>query len=159
MTPSPPIERRYDIRDSRWLAAGRDQARIRLVDSQPVSSSNLSRIAHATRSPLQSRPWLQPKQPQPPMRSNILLRDPATDDRAEAPPTVPFPVPQSTEFVNHFPGEPIGSPLVSVSLTKGMIAADFLADPPGTGLDMPSQTTVSWSKSFRKTPHRCWRTS
>jgi hypothetical protein len=31
-----------------------------------------------------------------------------------------------------------------------MIAADFLADPPGTGLDMPSQTTVSWSKSFRK---------
>jgi hypothetical protein len=40
---------------------------------------------------------------------------------------------------------------VRLSLTKGMIAADFLADPPGTGLDMPSQTTVSWSKSFRKT--------
>jgi hypothetical protein len=31
---------------------------------------------------------------------------------------------------------------VRLSLTKGMIAADFLADPPGTGLDMPSQTTV-----------------
>jgi hypothetical protein len=29
---------------------------------------------------------------------------------------------------------------VRLSLTKGMIAADFLADPPGTGLDTPSQT-------------------
>src|SRR6476469_4980922 len=29
----------------------------------------------------------------------------------------------------------IGSPWVRLSLTKGMIAADFLADPPGTGLD------------------------
>ena len=27
-----------------------------------------------------------------------------------------------------------------VSLTDGMIAADFLGDPTGTGLDMPSQT-------------------
>ena len=29
---------------------------------------------------------------------------------------------------------------MSVSLTDGMIAADFLGDPTGTGLDMPSQT-------------------
>jgi hypothetical protein len=44
---------------------------------------------------------------------------------------------------------------VRLSLTKGMITVDFLADPPGTGLHVPSQTTVSWSKAFRKTPHRC----
>jgi hypothetical protein len=49
---------------------------------------------------------------------------------------------RTIEFVNHFPPEPIGAPLVSVSLTKGMIAADFLADPPGTGLDSPPKRTV-----------------
>jgi hypothetical protein len=31
-------------------------------------------------------------------------------------------------------------PLVRVLFTNGMIAADFLGDPKGTGLDMPSQT-------------------
>src|SRR5436190_844728 len=36
--------------------------------------------------------------------------------------------------------EAVGVPLVRLSLTKGMIAADFLGDPTGTGLDMPSQT-------------------
>ena len=36
--------------------------------------------------------------------------------------------------------EALASPLVRVSLTDGMIAADFLGDPTGTGLDMPSQT-------------------
>ena len=38
----------------------------------------------------------------------------------------------SVEFVNHSQGEPIGSPLVRLLLTKGMIAADFLGDPTGT---------------------------
>jgi hypothetical protein len=36
-----------------------------------------------------------------------------------------------------FQADAIGSPLVSVSLTKGMIAADFLADPPDTGRSTP----------------------
>jgi hypothetical protein len=62
---------------------------------------------------------------------------------------------RSTHHINLFGAEPIGSPLVRLSLTKGMITVDFLADPPGTGLHVPSQTTVSWSKAFRKTPHRC----
>jgi hypothetical protein len=31
---------------------------------------------------------------------------------------------------------------MTVSFTKGMIAADFLGDPTGTGLDMPSKRTV-----------------
>jgi hypothetical protein len=47
---------------------------------------------------------------------------------------------QCGDFIKHFPAEPIGSPLVRVLFTKGMIAADFLGDPTGTGLDMPSQT-------------------
>jgi hypothetical protein len=55
MTPPPPIEHRYDTCDSRWLAAGRDQARIRPFDSQPVSSSNFSCIAHADRHPVAYR--------------------------------------------------------------------------------------------------------
>jgi hypothetical protein len=43
------------------------------------------------------------------------------------------------DFINHFPADAIGSPLVRVLLTDGMIAADFLGDPTGTGLDMPSR--------------------
>jgi hypothetical protein len=39
---------------------------------------------------------------------------------------------QRTEILNHFLPEPIGSPLVRVLFTKGMIAADFLGDPTGT---------------------------
>jgi hypothetical protein len=78
MMPLPPSNVRYHTRDSRWRAAGRDQARVPVIDSQPVSSLNLSRIAHADRPPLPSRPCFQPKQPQQPMRSTILLHDPAT---------------------------------------------------------------------------------
>ena len=37
MMPSPPIDDRYDTRHSRWLAAGRAQARIRPLDLQPQS--------------------------------------------------------------------------------------------------------------------------
>jgi hypothetical protein len=47
---------------------------------------------------------------------------------------------QHDEIINHFLPEPIGSPPVRVSVTNGMIAADFLGDPTGTGLHMPSQT-------------------
>jgi hypothetical protein len=47
---------------------------------------------------------------------------------------------QCGEIANEFLSEPIGSPLVRVLFTNGMIAADFLGDPTGTGLDMPSQT-------------------
>jgi hypothetical protein len=47
---------------------------------------------------------------------------------------------QCAQIIKHFLPEPIGSPLVRVLFTKGMIAADFLGDPTGTGLDMPSQT-------------------
>jgi hypothetical protein len=77
MSPAPPIDHRYDTRDSHWLAAGRDQARIRPFDSQPMSSSNFTPIARAARSPLQPRSCFQPKRPQQPMQ-NILLHDPAT---------------------------------------------------------------------------------
>ena len=78
MMPLPPSNARCHTRDSRWLAAGRDQARVPPIDPQPVSSSNLPRIARAARSPLQPRRRLQPKRPQQPMRSNILLPDPPT---------------------------------------------------------------------------------
>jgi len=43
---------------------------------------------------------------------------------------VAYPIP----FIKQFLTEPIGSSLVSYFLTKGMIAADFLGDPTGTGL-------------------------
>jgi hypothetical protein len=49
---------------------------------------------------------------------------------------------QTAPILKHFFPEPIGSPLMTVSFTKGMIAADFLGDPTGTGLDMPSKRTV-----------------
>ena len=39
---------------------------------------------------------------------------------------------QRAYFINDFGAEPIGSPLVRVLFTKGMIAADFLGDPTGT---------------------------
>jgi hypothetical protein len=44
----------------------------------------------------------------------------------------------NAQIANDLIIEPIGSPLVSVSFTKGMIAADFLGDPTGTGLDGPA---------------------
>ena len=47
---------------------------------------------------------------------------------------------QAAQIIDDFLIEPIGSPLVRVLFTKGMIAADFLGDPTSTGLDMPSQT-------------------
>ena len=77
MRPSPPIDHRYDTRDSRWLATGHAQARIRPIDSLPAPPQNLSPTVRTARSPLQPRQCLQPKRPQQPMRSNILLPDPA----------------------------------------------------------------------------------
>jgi hypothetical protein len=50
---------------------------------------------------------------------------------------------QTAQIIDNFVIEPVGSPLVRVSFTKGMIAADFLSEPTGTGLDMPSQTRVA----------------
>jgi hypothetical protein len=42
-----------------------------------------------------------------------------------------FSVNHHIENINQFLPEPIGSPLVRVLFTKGMIAADFLGDPTG----------------------------
>ena len=56
MTPSPPIDAATTLATSRWLAAGHDQARIRPIDSQPVSSPNLSGTARAARPPPQPTP-------------------------------------------------------------------------------------------------------
>ena len=77
MMPSPPIDVRYDTRDSRWLAAGHAQARIPPIDSQPVPPSNLFPTVRATRPPLQPRLCLQAKRSQQPLRSHIALPDPA----------------------------------------------------------------------------------
>jgi hypothetical protein len=57
-----------------------------------------------------------------------------------------------TDFINLFPADAIGSPLVRVLFTKGMIAADFLGDTTGTGLDMPSQTHRQNEVGGRGTP-------
>jgi hypothetical protein len=78
MMPSPPIGHRYDTRHSRWLAAGRAQARIRPSDPQPAPPQNLSATVRTARLPLQLPQCLQLKRPQQPMRSSILLPDPAT---------------------------------------------------------------------------------
>src|SRR5712672_4621513 len=51
-----------------------------------------------------------------------------------------MPLGQTAQIIDQFLIEPIGSPLLRVPSTKGMIAADFLGDPTSTGLDMPSQT-------------------
>ena len=40
-------------------------------------------------------------------------------------------VTQRAVFINHLWSEPVGSPLVRVLFTKGMIVADFLGDPDG----------------------------
>src|SRR5436305_13680782 len=47
---------------------------------------------------------------------------------------------QVAAIINKSIIDPVGSPLVRVLFTKRMIAADFLGDPTGTELDMPSQT-------------------
>src|SRR5436305_15226777 len=47
---------------------------------------------------------------------------------------------QVAAIINKSIIEPLASPLVRVLFTEGMIAADFLGDPAGTELDMPSQT-------------------
>src|SRR5882757_2668686 len=42
-----------------------------------------------------------------------------------------MPLAHIAQIIKHFLPEPIGSPLVTVLFTKGMIAADFLGDPTG----------------------------
>ena len=79
MMPSLPIDDRYDTHDSRWLAAGRAQARIRPLNPQPVASPNLSRTVPAARSPLQPRQFLQTQRSQRLRRSHILRPDPAAN--------------------------------------------------------------------------------
>jgi hypothetical protein len=74
-----PIDDRYDTRDSRWLAAGPAQARIRSLNSQPTAPPTLSRTVPAARSPLQVRQCHQTKPPQHLRRSYILLPDPAAN--------------------------------------------------------------------------------
>ena len=79
MMPSLPIEDPHNTRDSRWLAAGRAQARMRPLDSQPVAPPILSRTVPAARSPLQQRHGLQAARPQCLRRSRILLPEPAAN--------------------------------------------------------------------------------
>ena len=79
MMPSLPIDDRYKTRDSHWLATGRDPARIRPLDSQPVAPPILSRTVPAARSPLQQRHGLQAARPQCLRRSRILLPEPAAN--------------------------------------------------------------------------------
>jgi hypothetical protein len=79
MMPSLPIDDRYDTRDSHWLAAGRAQARIRPLNSQPIAPPSLSRAVPVARSPRQPRQLLQTKRSQRLRRSHILLPDPAAN--------------------------------------------------------------------------------
>ena len=78
MMPSPPIDHRYDTRHSRWLAAGRAQARIRPRDSQPVAPQIVSRNATPAHSRRRAHPGFAANRSQQPPRSQILLPDPAT---------------------------------------------------------------------------------
>jgi hypothetical protein len=74
-----PIADRYDARDSRWLAAGRAQARIRPRNSPPIAPTSLCRTVRDARSPLEVPQCLQTKRPQWLRRSPILLPDPAAN--------------------------------------------------------------------------------
>ena len=74
-----PIAGRYDTRDSRWLAAGRAQARIRPLNSQPIAPTSLCRTIPADRSSFQPRQFFQTKQSQRLPRLHILLPDPVAN--------------------------------------------------------------------------------
>ncbi|MFZ2093147.1 MAG: hypothetical protein WAU99_15540, partial [Pseudolabrys sp.] len=78
MMPSPPIDHRYDTRHSRWLTAGRAQARTRSLDPQPVAPPIVARNVTPARSPRRAHPALAVNRSQQPLRSHILLPDPAT---------------------------------------------------------------------------------
>ena len=71
MMRSPPVEHRYDTCPSRWLAAGRAHARIRLLDlhsaAPPIVSHDLRSAFTPTCSPL-----LSANRAQPPPPPNIL---------------------------------------------------------------------------------------
>ena len=77
MMPSLPIDDRYDTRHSRWLAAGSAQARIRPLDSQPVAPPIVARNVPPAHSPRRAHPGFAANRSQQPLRSQILLPDPA----------------------------------------------------------------------------------
>ena len=77
MLPSLPIDDRYDTRHSRWLVAGRAQARIRPLDSQPVAPPIASRNVPPAQSPQRAHSAFAANRSQQPLRSQILLPDPA----------------------------------------------------------------------------------
>jgi hypothetical protein len=76
--PSPPIDRRYDTRHSRWLAAGRAQARTRPLDSQPVAPPIVAHNVPSARLPRRAHPGFAVNRSQQPLPTHILLPDPAT---------------------------------------------------------------------------------
>ena len=80
MIPSAPINDRYDTCHSRWLAAGRAQARIRLRDSQPAALPIVSRKLQPARSPRRAHPGFTPtrsQQPRPnPIKPNPVAKSP-----------------------------------------------------------------------------------
>ena len=79
MMPSLLIDDRYDTHDSRWLAVGRAQARIRPLNPQPVASPILSRTVPVAHSPLQVRQCLQTKRSRRLRQKHILLPDPVAN--------------------------------------------------------------------------------
>ena len=78
MMPLPPSNARCHTRDSRWLTAGRAQARTRPLDPQPVAPPIVARNVTPARSPRRAHPALVVNRSQQPLRSHILLPDPAT---------------------------------------------------------------------------------
>ena len=72
MIPSAPINDRYDTCRSRWLAASRGQARIRLRDSQPAALPIVSRNLQPARSPRRAHPGSTAKRSQQPLRPNPI---------------------------------------------------------------------------------------
>jgi hypothetical protein len=77
MMPSPPIDDHYDTCHSRWLAAGRAQARIPPVDSQPVAPPSVSRNVQPARPPRRAHACFATNRSQQPLRSNLINPKPA----------------------------------------------------------------------------------
>ena len=77
MMPSPPIDDSYDTCHPRWLAAGREQARIRPLD-WPVSAPQIpSCNVPIAPSPQCDHPRFTANRPPHPLLSNLINPSPA----------------------------------------------------------------------------------
>ena len=77
MMPSPPIDDSYHPCHLRWLAAGRDQTRIRPLD-WPVSAPQIPSCNVPTaRSPRCAHPGFAANRPPQPLLSNLFTPSPA----------------------------------------------------------------------------------